>query len=227
VQQGDNVLDIGCGWGGMLEYCVSARLVNSIQGITLSNAQYDYINQNKKPKISADLCSWANFSGESTFDSIVSIGAMEHFSSIEDRRLGKHIEVYRYFFQRCADLSKKNSYLGLQTIVTMKNPNTLQSMKDTHYLLTHVFPGSALPEIKDLQIAMHNLYEPVELRTIGLDYARTLLEWKKRLTNHKEIILNKYGEKLWLHYHRYFDAAIRGFKNGYTSLLQVSLRKLA
>lgn len=227
VEQGHSVLDIGCGWGGMLDYCINTRRASKVTGLTLSQAQYDYICQLSNNVASMNLCSWSDFHANEKFDAIISIGAMEHFASLEDRKHGKQIDVYRHFFQCCSDLSTENAYLGLQTIVTLKKPDSLQSMKDTHYLLKHVFPGSALPEIGDIQSAMHKLYEPLELRTIGLDYARTLSHWQDRLNLSKKNIIDTYGEELWKHYNHYFDAARRSFENGYTSLLQVSLRKIS
>ncbi|HSW93542.1 MAG TPA: cyclopropane-fatty-acyl-phospholipid synthase family protein [Gammaproteobacteria bacterium] len=227
VKKGDMVLDIGCGWGGMLDYCIHVRKAKKVTGITLSQTQYDYIAQKKMPLIDVQLCSWSEFRVSKRFDAVVSIGAMEHFASFEDRKQGNQINVYRDFFKCCFDVSTDGAYLGLQTIITVKNPDTLQSMKDTHYLLKHVFPGSVLPEIDDLGAAIHKLYEPVRIKKIGRDYARTLQEWKKRLLQNEALILKKYGEELFTHYNHYFDAAIRSFQNGYTSLLQMSLKKIA
>jgi len=226
VKNGHNVLDIGCGWGGMLNYCIDVRGASTATGLTLSQAQYDYIHHLSNSSISVKLSSWAEFEKKEKFDSIISIGAMEHFSSLEDFKKGKQQDVYRNFFQCCSDFSTNDAHLGLQTIVTFKKPDSLQSMKDTHYLLKHVFPGSVLPGINDLHAAMLGIYEPVELKTIGFDYARTVLEWKNRLILNKEKIIKLYGEKLWIHYNFYFDAARRSFENGYTNLVQMSLRKI-
>lgn len=225
IKKGDHVLDIGCGWGGMLEYCVNTREVSSAMGITLSQAQYQYLMQKKLSSTSLKLCSWRDLNNDKRFDAIVSIGAMEHFASLQERKYGRHIDVYERFFQNCSHISRKQAYLGLQTIVTLKKPETLQSMRDTHYLLKYVFPGSVLPDISSLQLAMNKWYEPENLRTIGLDYARTLQEWKMRLNQHKDKVINQYGETLLIHYNHYFDAAIRSFEKGYISLLQMSLRK--
>lgn len=227
IQPGATVLDIGCGWGGLLEYALNIRYAAKVVGLTLSSMQFDYIKKHFfDDHLSVHLKSWQAFNTFEKFDSIVSIGAMEHFVSLEERKRNNHIPVYRKFFQKCADLSNETAYLGLQTIVILKNPDTIQSMKDTHYLLKYVFPGSVLPEISAIQVAMQGIYEPVELKTQELDYARTLAAWQKRLNHHKIHIIQYYGESLWHHYNHYFDAARRSFENGYVSLLQVSLKKI-
>src|SRR5579872_6557576 len=43
IKKGNRVLDIGCGWGGMLDYCLDVRDAKNVMGITLSKAQYEYI----------------------------------------------------------------------------------------------------------------------------------------------------------------------------------------
>ncbi len=224
IKPGQHILDIGCGWGGMLEYCLKERSVKSACGLTLSDAQYQAIYKKCHPHLTVHLQSWRDFKSAS-FDAIISIGAMEHFVTLQDRKLNKHIDIYRDFFRKCFELSKEQAYLGLQTIIALKKPDSLSSLKDVHYLLNHVFPGSALPEMQDLRIAAENMYELIELRTLKLDYAQTLIEWRKRLNQNKEYVIDCYGKELWKHYNKYFSAAERSFAHGYTALAQMSFKK--
>ncbi|NNM59697.1 MAG: hypothetical protein HKM04_07765 [Legionellales bacterium] len=77
--------------------------------------------------VTVELSSWADFKIASKFDAIVSVGAMEHFASLECRKKGLHIDVYRNFFRLCFNISKSQSFLGLQTIATLKSPNSRQT----------------------------------------------------------------------------------------------------
>lgn len=225
IKSGQRFLDVGCGWGGMMGYALEYLNVRHAVGLTLSEEQYKFIKMQNLRNVEVHLRSWADFDSETKFDAIVSIGAFEHFASLEDRAKGRQISVYKSFFERCHYLSCENSSLALQTIVTEKKPSTLQSVRDTRFLLNHVFPGSALPFINDIQAAILDLYEIHELRTIGQDYAMTLTHWKNRLLQHQSQIIEMYGQHLFDNYTNYFDAARRSFDKGVVNLVQVSLKR--
>jgi len=227
IKVGHSVLDIGCGWGGVMRYAIEMRQAQRVHGLTLSKDQNDYIKHQDHPSISVDLQSWQEFKPPSDkYDAIVSIGAFEHFASRADRLSGQQREIYRQFFMRCRALSTQSAHLGLQTIVTARHPNNLQEMRDARYLLDKVFPGSALPSISDVQAAYLDVYELLEFRRIGKDYARTLAAWRERLEASRPHAIQAFGEDTFNHYVHYFNAAQRSFEAGVTDLLQVSLRPM-
>ncbi|MGV2862722.1 class I SAM-dependent methyltransferase [Achromobacter sp. AGC39] len=223
VKEGSRLLDIGCGWGGMMKYAVDFLGARRASGITLSQDQYDFVKSLNRDEIDPILTSWEDFVTEERFDSLVSVGAFEHFASLEDRFNDRHRSVYRKFFEWCRSVSTDDAQLGLQTIVTSRSPKTLDEIRDTRYLLKHVFPGSALPTVSDILAGCQDKYEITEFKKIGFDYARTLNEWKRRLTRNESQIKAKFGADIYIHYVRYFDAAERAFQNGIVSLVQLTM----
>ncbi len=227
VTQGDHVIDIGCGWGGLMHYIVDHYPNTQVHGLTLSTRQFEYVNHARNQNLSVDLCSWQDYLvPEHKFDSIISIGAFEHFASFEDHAVSRQREIYRTFFDWCQSISTSEAQIGLQTIVISRAPNSVSEVRDSRYLLNKVFPGSALPSISDIQAAIIDKYEISAVSCIGLDYARTLNEWKQRLVINKAIIIERYGQNLFDHYSIYFDAAQRCFETGYIDLYQVSLKRV-
>lgn len=61
IKAGHSVLDIGCGWGGVMRYAIEMRQAQRVHGLTLSNDQYDYIKHQDHPCITVDLQSWQEF----------------------------------------------------------------------------------------------------------------------------------------------------------------------
>lgn len=221
----DSVLDIGCGWGGMMRYALTAKRAMRACGLTLSEAQVEHILAEGGPGVDVRLSSWseATFPAR-TFDAITSIGAFEHFASREDRRRNRHRRIYEEFFLCCARWLDKGRSVGLQTIVTVKPPDSRQSVRDTKYLLDRVFPGSVLPTVEDVQHASKVAFVIQDIRLIGRDYSKTLAEWRRRLNENEDLVTRKFGRETYTHFETYFTAAKRCFDDGYTDLLQVSLR---
>ncbi|MDA9444356.1 cyclopropane-mycolic acid synthase [Bradyrhizobium sp. CCBAU 51745] len=228
VKASDRVMDVGCGWGGLIRYALDELGAASAVGLTLSNDQFAYISGRSREAIRVELRSWADYpTPTEKFDAVMSVGAFEHFASMEDRAENVHRDVYRKFFQWCSDISVDKASLGLQTIISTRPPRDLSEVRDVRFLLEDVFRGSALPYIDDVLEASNGVYEVMELRRIGKDYSRTLSEWKARLIKSRAKVIDRYGESLFHHYERYFDSSERVFNSGLVDLLQVSLRKKA
>ena len=226
VTQGHDVIEIGCGWGGLMNTVLDKYPNTSVHGLTLSTEQFEFINSASRPNLSLDLRSWQDYiPPERKFDSIISIGAFEHFASFQDQAESRQRDIYKTFFDWCLSVSTSEAQIGLQTIVIARAPNSLSELRDSRYLLDKVFPGSALPSISDIQAAIVDKYEISAVHRIGLDYARTLFEWNKRLEFNQNKIVERYGQELFDHYRTYFDAARRCFETGYVDLYQVSLRR--
>jgi cyclopropane-fatty-acyl-phospholipid synthase len=226
VKPGDRVLDVGCGWGGMLIYLLDKFKAKEPTGLTLSQEQFNFIKSLDIAEIDIEICSWSDFRESKAFDAIVSIGAFEHFASLDDKANNTHIDVYRNFFRCCHNLSRESSSLGLQTIVFNRVPSNLRELKDAKYLLEKVFPGSSLPTIEEIQLSMSSFYRVEKMMTIGQDYARTLSEWKIRLCNNESIVVERYSRELFDHYLTYFDSAKRNFEDGVVELAQFSLERI-
>lgn len=217
------LLDIGCGWGGLMAYAVNVYGARSAHGLTLSNDQMAYIAAEGLPCVSAALQSWRDHHPQQSYDAVTSVGAFEHFVSRVERMAGRHLEVYRDFFAMCRRVTTAQACLGLQTIVTARSPATLQEVRDARYLLDKVFPGSALPTEADIHAGSADRYKAVKIHRIGKDYARTLSCWRARLLEQRELAAAKFGVALVDHYLRYFEAAERNFKSGVIDLVQMSL----
>lgn len=75
-----NLLDVGCGWGALLDRAVTHYNVKNVVGLTLSQAQADWVTHSKRDSVSVLLESWRDHRPTTPYDAIVSIGAFEHFA---------------------------------------------------------------------------------------------------------------------------------------------------
>ncbi|WP_327754512.1 cyclopropane-fatty-acyl-phospholipid synthase family protein (plasmid) [Sphingobium sp. SJ10-10] len=173
---GMRILDVGCGWGGMMRNLRRSYGVAECVGLTLSEEQLAYIEGLGDPGISAVLSNWHDYRPDKPFDAIISVGAFEHFAhpqqSVDERR-----GVYREFFQACRDWTAGKGRLSLQTIAYGK-----MSPEDANpFISNEIFPAAELPTLEDIVVASKGLFRIERLRDDGLDYARTCEMWSNKL----------------------------------------------
>lgn len=101
IKEGMKVLDMGCGWGPFLNF-LSKRGIKGT-GLTLSDGQYKACRKKGFDVHIKDVRT-VKPSDFGTFDAIVSVGAFEHFCSLEDFKDGKQEMIYRNFFKTVYNL---------------------------------------------------------------------------------------------------------------------------
>lgn len=225
VQPNQRVIDVGCGFGGLMKYITKTYKGTKAHGVTLSSSQAEYINLVKAPNVSVNLCSWEDYVPTEKYDAIVSVCALEHFSRLEDNLAGTHRDIFKKFFDWCLDVSTPDAQIGIQSIVITRPPKNINELRASNYLREKVFPGASLSSVSDIQAAIVDKYEIKEATRIGPDYVLTLEAWKKNLIRNKKIVLEKYSEALFDHYITYFDSAICCFSEGYWDVFQASLKR--
>lgn len=176
ASSGMRILDVGCGWGGMMRTLLRVYDVAECIGLTLSEEQHAYIERLEIEGISATISNWHDYRPDRAFDGIISIGAFEHFAhpqqSVDERR-----EVYRQFFERCRDWTAGKGRLSLQTIAYGK----MAPEDASPFISNEIFPAAELPTLEDIVIASKGLFRIERLRDDGLDYARTCELWSQKL----------------------------------------------
>jgi cyclopropane-fatty-acyl-phospholipid synthase len=186
-KKGDKILDIGCGWGPLLDSVVKNG--GKAVGVTLSPAQ---AKNCKNKGYEAYVKDWKNIDSKKfgKVDGIVSVGAFEHFCSIDELRAGKQDKIYGDFFKLCHDLLPKNGRLYLQTMMWGKrvpDPKDLdvnaKKLSD-QWVMGHLekfYPGSWLPnDLKHIEKCAKPYFKLASENNGRLDYIQTLKEWGKK-----------------------------------------------
>jgi cyclopropane fatty-acyl-phospholipid synthase-like methyltransferase/3-oxoacyl-(acyl-carrier-protein) synthase len=161
----ERVLDVGCGWGAVLRRLVEARGARRAVGLTLSNAQADWIRSWGNPQIEVRVESWSDHHPTGQYDAIISIGAFEHFAKLEASNAEK-VEGYRAFFALCRDWLKPQGRLSLQTFAygSRRPREEVRNSAGTRFLATEIFPETDPPRLIDIAAAIEGCFEVVSLR---------------------------------------------------------------
>lgn len=215
------VLDIGCGWGSLLRRLVERHGVKKVVGLTLSEAQRDYIESWVDNRYEVVVQNWADHRPNARYDAIASIGAFEHFADMGLSRSAR-VESYRRFFQCCRDWLQPGGRLAVQSIVKGSNLSlSRQEVLDQLFIRDRIFPESELPLPSEIVEASERLLDVVFLRNEPDQYMRTCRAWLDRLEAVSEEATELVGEEVVANYRRYLNACIHAFAKRHTGLVRV------
>lgn len=218
----ERVLDIGCGWGSVMQRLVAEHGVEHVTGLTLSAAQARRIEDLRDPRLEVRVQDWADFVPDAPYDAAISVGAMEHFVKFGWER-SKKVAAYRRFFEKCHQSLKPGAGMALQTIGKGNIVLDEQGLRDTIFIAQHIFPESDPPRLAEILHATEKLFEVKSVVNHREHYARTCSAWLERLqANRTEAGEITDPEKVEV-YETYLKASIRQFGLGHANLYRISL----
>lgn len=187
IEEGSRVLDMGCGWGPFLNF-LKEKNVKGV-GVTLSDKQMESCKKNGFEVYVMD-CKTIKPETFGLFDAMVSLGAFEHFCSVNERDPENQKRVYNDFFKTVYNLLPAGGRFYLQTMTFNKNMIDYEDIdihaekkSDAHILalVQRQFPGAWLPVDDDQIIESVKPYFKLLYKSNGrLDYIETISQWRKR-----------------------------------------------
>jgi cyclopropane-fatty-acyl-phospholipid synthase len=200
LKPGQRVLDVGCGWGGGLEYAARQYGVEGV-GITISREQADYArNKCAGLPIEIRLQDYRDMRGD--FDHIYSIGMFEHVGPKNYRR-------YLQTMRRC--LRPGGRFL-LHTI----GAKHASRRGNDPWIDKYIFPNSKLPTDPQIAAAMKGLFGTGGRQAIGAHYVPTLRAWRANFERHWPTLRKTPDDaffRMWKFYLCSSAASFRAAKN--------------
>ena len=211
----DHLLDIGCGWGGLAIYA-ARRFGCRVTAITVSEAQCQHACERVAARglddrIAVRVVDYRHVEGQ--FDKIASVEMVE---AVGHDFLGR-------YFATCSRLLREGGLMALQAIV-IRDSRYRRALHRADFIKKHIFPGGFIPSVSVLTSAAARAdLTLVNLEDFGLDYARTLGEWRRRLDAAGDRLpasLDERFRRMWRFYFSYCEA---GFAERATSDVQMLL----
>lgn len=201
AKPGDQLLEIGCGWGGFAEYAASKGIY--VHGVTLSREQLNYAQRRidkagLSNHVQLELRDYRDL-GEK-YDHIVSIEMLE---AVGER-------YWKTYFNQLNNLLKPNGKAAIQ-VITIRDDKFENYRRRSDFIQQYIFPGGMLPSVEKLnQVTEDSGLNISSLERFGKDYAETLRRWRKSFEQQKNRIRNLGFDqnciKLWRFYLCYCEA---------------------
>jgi cyclopropane-fatty-acyl-phospholipid synthase len=225
--RGARVLDVGCGWGALLDRFVRVHGAASGTGLTLSPGQAGFAARRNVPGVSYLLRNWADHEPGEPYDAVTCIEATEHFAS-ETLTPDEKVEVYRAFFGRAASWLRPGGRMGLQ-LICLDNVGHDGSRAGrgpfAELILRDIFPESMPASLSELVLGWETHFELDEFHDHPGHYQRTFRAWTLAYREQAALAGELVGPEACRAYARYFAVGEAVFRLREHSLYRVILTR--
>ncbi len=214
LQEGERVLDVGCGWGSFVIHAAREYGVRAV-GVTLSPAQAELARRrvteaSLQDRVEIRICDYRDLPGigGERYDAIASIGMDEHVGS---NRIDEYARVL-------ARLLQPDGRLLNHGIARLRHGDAEAGPFSERY----VFPDAAPLHLSRIQLALERAgFVTDHVEGLAQDYVDTLSAWIDRLDSNREEAERLAGGERLRVWRLYLRAARNGFATGFTSIYQV------
>jgi cyclopropane-fatty-acyl-phospholipid synthase len=212
LQEGERVLDVGCGWGAFPLWAAT-RYGARVVGITLSAPQAEKARQRAEEagvagRVEIRVMDYRDLAGSGErFDAIASIGMVEHVGAAQ-------IEVYA---RTLASVLEPGGRLLNHGITRLRHTDAEAGAFSERY----VFPDAAPLHLSRNLLALERAgFVAHHVEDFAPDYAETLRHWARNLDDNLDEAIRLAGPERVRVWRLYLRAARNGFESGFTSIYQ-------
>ena len=211
IENGMQILDLGCGWGSFSIWTAEHFPDCRITSVSNSHSQRDFIIAEAKRRglanIEVDVCDMNDFDIDRKFDRVVSIEMFEHMRN------------YRELFRRIARWLRPEGSFFMHIFCHRSTPYEFTDNGPGDWMSRHFFSGGIMPSDSLPMYFQDALQLQNHWRWHGGHYARTANAWVERMDADKEalmpVLADTYGDgevrKWWMRWRMFFMACAELF----------------
>jgi cyclopropane-fatty-acyl-phospholipid synthase len=220
LRPGERLLDIGCGWGGLVIHAAAKYGVAAL-GVTLSERQVEEARRRVaaaglEGRVAIERRDYRDVAGEGVFDKIVSVGMYEHVGRAN----------WPLYFAVIHRLLKVGG-VALNHGITTGNPDGGSAgPQGGNFIDRYVFPGGELPHLAGVvEHAARAGLDVIDIENLRPHYTETLLHWVRRLEARRDEALALVGPEKYRIWRIYMAGCALAFDRGWFSLYQTLCAK--
>lgn len=211
LQKDMTLLDIGCGWGFLLIEAAKKYGIKGV-GITLSKEQKKkfeerIVEEGLEGQLKVELMDYRDLPKSGMkFDRVVSVGMLEH--------VGR--DNYDLFMRSVKEVMEPGGLFLLHYI------SALQEHPGDTWIKKYIFPGGVIPSLREIiNIAGDHRFYTLDVESLRRHYNKTLLCWNKNFQEHKDEVVEMFGDRFARMWELYLCACAATFMNGIIDLHQI------
>ena len=216
LQDGQHILELGCGWGSLSLWMAEKYPNAKITGVSNSNSQREYIMNTAKSRGIANLhiitAHMNVFEAPAQYDRIVSVEMFEHMRN------------YQVLYGKVANWLKPQGKFFKHIFVHRNTPYAFEVQGEDDWMSQYFFSGGMMPS-DDLPLYFQDHLRLIDRwRWDGTHYERTANAWLENMDKHHDdiskVLANTYGVdqvEVWRNRWRMFYMAcaeLFGYNNG-------------
>ena len=215
LKPGESLLDIGCGWGGLVMYAAE-RYGARAHGVTASVRQAEEGRRRAQQagledRCRIEVCDYRDIQG-GPYDKIVSVGMFEHVGEA----------LLPEYFSRAARLLRPGGVFLNHGIARSVSHHPAEATFSDRY----VFPdGELVPIHVALRAAENASFEVRDVESLREHYVLTLRHWVRRLEAHAAEARRVTDDTTYRIWRLYMSACAHRFRSGRYNLYQTLLAK--
>ncbi|HKK47225.1 MAG TPA: cyclopropane fatty acyl phospholipid synthase [Balneolaceae bacterium] len=208
LESGQRVLDIGCGWGSFAKYAAEKYDVEVV-GVTVSKEQQQLaLERCEGLPVEIRLQDYRRL--DEHFDAIVSLGMFEHVG----------VKNYRTYMKVASRCLKDDGLFVLHTI------GGNESVRNTDpWIEKYIFPNSMIPSVRQIGLAIEDLFVMEEWDNFGPHYDRTLMIWYDNFKQHWNQLKEHYSDRFYRMWEYYLMCSAGSFRSRKNNQWQIVLSK--
>lgn len=210
IEDGQKILDLGCGWGSFSLYAAICFPNAHITAVSNSNNQRNYIEEIAERKSIKNLkvttCDINDLVLDEKFDRAVSIEMFEHMRN------------YYTLFKKVAEFLNDQGKLFVHVFCHCQVPFTYEVKSSSDWMAKYFFTGGTMPSRDMFHFFNHDLRVIQQWAVNGNHYSKTLEAWLKKMDKQKDLVMPILEERegpehsvKWWSYWRIFFIACSEF----------------
>jgi cyclopropane-fatty-acyl-phospholipid synthase len=214
LADGQDVLDLGCGWGSLTLWMASRYPASRVTAVSNSTTQREHIEKQAAVRgldnVTVLTCD-VNRLGVAAYGDIVT---PERFDRVVSVEMFEHVRNHRVLTERIASWLRPGGKLFIHLFAHRCDPYPFDTGGSGDWMARHFFTGGLMPSDDLLLHAVGDLAVEDHWVLSGTHYARTLHAWLDRLDTGREravqLLAETYGAgraTAWFHRWRVFDIA--------------------